>query len=251
MKEQIHTIPVNEAFETEEECPFCYLERRAEQSALRYVAGAGASYMEPDVRAATDRRGFCRHHMKTLHDYGNTLGNALILQTHMAGLLEEFQTEQDRFCRPEKKTLFSRKKSSQEQPWWERLEERVTSCYLCDKIDYNMERYLCTFFVLLREPEFRTKVEHCRGFCLQHFAQLLREAQTQLPAGQQDWFYDTVPVLMREQLLRVKEDLDWFVAKHDYRNASAPWNHAQDAVARTMQKLEGGYPADPALRHDR
>ena len=43
MKEQIHTIPVNEAFEAGDECPFCFLERKAEQSAIRYVAGAGAS----------------------------------------------------------------------------------------------------------------------------------------------------------------------------------------------------------------
>ena len=49
----------------------------------------------------------------------------------------------------------------------------------------------------------------------------------------------------------IKEDLDWFIAKHDYRNSSAPWKNSQDAVPRTMQKLEGLYPADPVYRHDR
>ena len=66
MKEQIDTIPVNDAFAAEDECPFCWLERKAEQSTIRYVAGPGASYMEPDVRAATDKAGFCATHMEKL-----------------------------------------------------------------------------------------------------------------------------------------------------------------------------------------
>ena len=45
MREQIDTIPVNEAFDTGDECPFCILARKAEQSAIRYVIGPGASYM--------------------------------------------------------------------------------------------------------------------------------------------------------------------------------------------------------------
>ena len=253
MKEMIHTIPVNEAFEAQDECPFCYLERQAEQSAIRYVAGNGASYMEPDVRAATDRKGFCGVHMKKLYDYGNALGNALILQTHMAGLIEDFQYQRENFQAPAKKSLFGRKKAqvTEEEPYWKKLQETVCSCYICDKIDYNTQRYLATFFILLREPEFRAKVENSKGFCLRHFAQLLEMAEQELQNAHHEWFYKTVFDLMEDHLIRVKEDLDWFVAKHDYRNASAPWKNSQDAVPRTMQKLEGIYPADPVYRHDR
>ena len=89
MKEKIYTIPVNDAFLSGDECPFCFLEREAERSTLRYVAGPGASYMEPEVRAATDAVGFCPTHIKTLYDYGNTLGSALMLQTYYAGLIED------------------------------------------------------------------------------------------------------------------------------------------------------------------
>ena len=48
------------------------------------------------MRARTDAVGFCREHMKKLYDYGNALGSALILQTHMAGLLEEFEMPPNR-----------------------------------------------------------------------------------------------------------------------------------------------------------
>ena len=48
MKETIYTIPLNDAFHAEDECPFCYLERDAEQHALEFILGSQASYMEQD-----------------------------------------------------------------------------------------------------------------------------------------------------------------------------------------------------------
>ena len=91
----------------------------------------------------------------------------------------------------------------------------------------------------LENHELRTKL-----------ARFMEMAETELQNAHHEWFYNTILPLMEDNLVRVKEDLDWFVAKHDYRNASAPWKNAQDSVARTMQKLEGGYPADPVLRKD-
>ena len=38
MKESIHTIPLMDAFKAEDECPFCYLEREAEQHAISVPA---------------------------------------------------------------------------------------------------------------------------------------------------------------------------------------------------------------------
>ena len=251
MREQIDTIPVNDAFASGDECPFCYLERKAEQSTIRYVAGPGASYMEPDVRAATDKAGFCREHMKKLYDYGNALGNALMLQTYYAGLLEELQEQLDHYDLAPQKGLFNKKRQESGETPYARLRERLSSCAVCEKVDYNMERYFETFYYLLKEPEFRAKVEGSKGFCMRHFCRLLETAEEHLPNGQRQWFYPTVFSLMEENMHRVKEDLDWFVAKFDYRNANAPWKNSQDAVQRTMQKLEGIYPADPVYRHDR
>ena len=250
MKEQIQTIPVNEAFDSGDECPFCWLERKAEQSAIRYVVGHGASYMEPDVRGATDAKGFCPQHLKKLHDYGNILGCALILQTHYAGLLEEFQAEAAAFETPAKKPLFGRKKPSEKEPYWQRLQEKTGRCYLCDKNEYNMKRYYDTFFVLLKEPEFRAKVESSKGLCMRHFVKLLELAKEDLPNGQRDWFYQTLIPLTRENLVRVKVDLDHFVSMFDYRSAGKDWKNSRDAVSRAMQKLRGLHPADPPFKMD-
>ena len=251
MREQIDTIPVHEAFSSGDECPFCYLERMSEQKTIRYILGPGASYMEPDVRGATDSKGFCREHFQKLYHFGNALGNALIMQTYMAVLLEEFQKEAKGFEAPGRKPLFGGKKEAAGESGlavW--AKKKHSSCFLCDRLAYNMRRYYKTFFVLLKEPEFREKVASSKGFCMRHFAQLLELAKEDLPGSQRQWFAETVVPLMQENLVRVKGDLDHFVSMFDYRSAGKDWKNARDAVSRSMQKLQGLHPADPPFKMD-
>ncbi len=247
MKEQIDTIPVSEAYESADECPFCYLERQAEQRAIRLVLGPAATYMEPDMRANTDKKGFCREHFKKMYDYGNSLGSALIMQTYYVGLIKELERQLDDFELPAKKGLFS-KKQQEDLPLLQWAKEKNSTCFLCDKLAYNMRRYYATFFHMIKDAQFRQKVEQSKGMCMCHFEQLLEMAEEFLSNDQRDWFYTTVTKLMRENLARVQGDLDWFVQKFDYRNASAPWKNSQDAVSRSMQKLKGQYPADPPFK---
>ena len=47
MKENIATIPLIKAFNTKDECPFCNLEREAEQHAVSFILGS--AYMEDDL----------------------------------------------------------------------------------------------------------------------------------------------------------------------------------------------------------
>lgn len=250
MREKLDTIPINDAFDSGDECPFCYLERQAEQRAIKYTIGPGASYMEPEIRSITDWGGFCRHHFKMMHDYGNGLGCALILQTYYTGVLMGLEARLDDYELPQKKGLFRKKPARQEEdPLITWMQEKQDSCFICNQIRENMQRYADTFFAMLKDSEFRTKVENSKGFCMHHFRMLLEEAEKSLPNGQREWFRETIPALMQENLLRVKADLDRFVMKHDYRNAELPWENARDAVSRGMQKLQGGYPADPVFRN--
>ncbi len=250
MKQELHTYPVAEAFASADECPFCHLQRQTEQRAIRYFAGPGASYMEPTVRGITNETGFCPDHTKKLYDYGNALGNALMLQTHCEWLLQQLHEELDNYEIPTKKGLFQKKKPPQATPYWQRLQQQVLRCAICDRVEDNMQRQYQIFFSLLSEPEFCRMVEASKGFCIGHFARLLQEAQTHLPQKYAQWFYPTAHKVMEENLQRVKDDLDWLIAKYDYRNADQPWNNARDALQRAMQKLSGIYPADPPYRKD-
>lgn len=245
MREQIDTIPISEAFESGDECPFCYLERKAEQSALRYIAGPGASYMEPDVRAVTDETGFCTAHMQKLYDYGNSLGAALMLQSHMARLIKILDNAE--MPTPQKKPLFG-KRPAQDNPFRNRLLEQCSKCYLCDKLEYNRNRYFHAFFVMLRDKDFQNTFASSKGVCLRHFGTLLEKAPEELPEKLQGWFYDTAYQITLENFCRVKEDLDWFIDKHDYRNAGADWKNARDALSRSMEKIQGLHPADPPYK---
>lgn len=247
MKEVIETTPVIEAFESGDECPFCYLERWAEQRAINYVAGPCASYMEPEIRAITDREGFCGNHLKKLYDYGNSLGNALMLQTHFIDLNRELTKALEQFSAPGKRKLFQK---PEEPSILNSLRSRNHSCYLCSRVENSMKRYFATFYNLIKNEEFRSKVEQSKGFCLRHFEQLLESAADHLPNGQSQWFYAAIPALMKENLARVQGDLDWFIAKFDYRNAAADWKNSKDAVSRSMQKLQGLHPADPPYKKD-
>ena len=81
MKEKLYTIPVNDAFARDCECPICAMRKTLEDNAVAYTMGS--SYMEDDVRMETDRLGFCSPHMQMLLEQKNKLGLALILKTHI------------------------------------------------------------------------------------------------------------------------------------------------------------------------
>lgn len=248
MKVQLHTSPVTEAFLSPDECPFCLLEKDAERRAIRFFAGAGASYMEPEIRGLTNRSGFCGSHLKKLYDYGNVLGTALMLQTHMEDIFLQLEVLSKNCGGTEKKGLFKTRSSA--QPAWEQLQQRVDRCAICNQVEESMARHYEVFFALLEEPVFRTYVEQCKGFCMHHFARLLQEADRYLPGKFAPWFYPTVYRVMQENFMRVKKDLDLLIAKHDYRNADLDWGNAKDSVPRAMQKLSGIYPADKPYRKE-
>ncbi len=60
MKEKIYTIPVNEAYDTDCECPLCHLEKQLETKAIDYALGA--AMMEPDYRMESNEKGCHTYH---------------------------------------------------------------------------------------------------------------------------------------------------------------------------------------------
>ena len=42
--------------------------------------------------------------------------------------------------------------------------------------------------------------------------------------------------IFQENLARVRDDLEWFTDKFDYRNADAPWKNSKDALIRAILK---------------
>lgn len=252
MKENIATIPLMDAFHANDECPFCYLEREAEQHAISFILGS--AYMEDDIREDTDNTGFCRHHFKMMYDYGNRLGSALILSTHLKKFNQELARELENFT-PERSNLFKRIKrteagaSAAKTPLGAWIAAKEQSCYVCNHYKEIYNRYLDTFFHLYRKnKEFRELFESSKGFCLPHFGDLIECAEDKLSDPEKKEFYPKAFALMQENLERVQKEVSWFVDKNDYRNKDKDWGSSADSVQRAMQKCTGGYPADPVFK---
>jgi hypothetical protein len=246
MKEQLYTIPLNDAVNANDECPFCFIERKIEQDTMDFVLGNASSYMEADIRDMTDREGFCRTHFKRMFDYGNTLGNAWILKTHYMRILREMHSRFADFA-PGKASLKDRfRKAAAEgnaiASW---VTEKEKSCYICNRFDEVYTRYLDTFFYMFRHDEdFKEKVVNGKGFCLLHFRDMCLAADRTLGDKEKEEFYRVMLPLMERNMERISEDVAWMVEKFDYQNAGADWKNSRDAIQRGMQKLKGGYPGD-------
>lgn len=255
MKEKLYTIPLMDAFRAEDECPFCYIERELEHHALDFVLGSEVSYMQDDIREQTDKLGFCREHMHKMFRYGNSLGSALILDTHMKKVSEELRKEIKKFTTLSKIGFGDRVRKDADAVAGNNnvsqfIHAKKETCYVCNHIKMNYDRYVGAFFLLFKkgEKEFIDLVKSGKGFCLPHFADILDAAPLYLSAKEQGELRAILFPQMEENLKRLQEEVDWYESKFDYRYKDADWKTSKDAVQRAMQKVVGGYPADDVYR---
>lgn len=246
MKEKLYMIPVNDAFHTDCECPVCRMYDLLETNAIDFTMGP--SYMEDDVRMETDRIGFCRHHTELLYLNQNRLGLALMLKTHMDHLITDMEklTADDTGNTASKSGGLFRKKtasSTDSSPVTAYIHNLGNSCYVCNRIKDMYERYLATVFYLYRTDEaFRETFRSGKGFCTPHYGALREMAAKELSGSHLTDFIADLDRLYIENMKRVRDDLEWFTDKFDYRNADAPWKNSKDALPRAAKKVVG--PAD-------
>ena len=232
MAEQLFTIPVNEAFEGDSECPFCEMYHSIENSAIEFTLGP--SYMEDDNREVTDRLGFCSVHVRQLYARKNRLGLALMMNTHMNRLLKDLKAAADQG--PGERGGFLSKKTG-EAPVVKLIHTVESTCFVCQRITPVFDRYVDTFFYLRKkDPEFKGKVGGCKGFCLSHYGRLYEEGGKRL-GKDADALYEVLNKVFFENLERVNADTSWFIDKFDHRNADKPWNNSRDALPRAITKV--------------
>ena len=249
MKEKLYTIPLNDAVNAMDECPFCNIERKIEQDMMDFVLGSGSSYMESDVREQTDKAGFCRMHFKKMYDYGNTLGNAWIMKTHMKEMIFEMKKAMAQHKPNQTGGLFRKKTETGINSVSKWVQEKEKSCYICNQFRDHYDRYMDTFFELYKkDTSFREKIQNGKGFCIPHFGDLCEAAESRLKEKEQGDFFTVLFSFMENSMNRLYEDDAWLIEKFDYRNKDADWKNSKDALQNCMQKLKGGYPADPIYK---
>lgn len=233
MKEKLYTIPVNDAFIEDCECPICHMVKTLETNAIEFTMGP--SYMEDDIRAETDKVGFCKHHLRMLYENQNRLGLALILKTHMEKSIKHLESLSTTKMKSSTSLFKKKQESSAVVAYIKKLE---SSCFICNKINVTLERYIATIFSLYQnDAMFRMKFTNSKGFCTSHYGLLYEEASKYLHGNQLDQFSKELNDLYFHNIKRVKDDLEWFIDKFDYRYANEPWKNSKDALPRTMVKI--------------
>lgn len=241
MKEKIYTIPVNDAYDTDCECPLCLLESRLEEQEVEYCLGA--AMMEPDFRVDSNKTGYCRRHFSMMLDKPKKLPLALVLDTH----LDDVRQTIDKLCDKAEK-LSSAKRGLFNKNGTDKTAAELTSflttlgdsCVICKKTAHTMDRYADVLLYMWAEDDaFREKFDRSKGVCLKHFKLLVDTLPKSLKGEKADSFLAALLKKEKQELKRIQEDIHKFTLKFDYRNQAMDWGTAKDAPLRTIEKLDG------------
>ncbi len=236
MKYKIETIPVWDAFGTGSECPFCLLEKEAEERYIGFFLGN--SVMVPEMRVEVNSTGFCRTHYPMLF--------ATRKNRHSLGLISHTRLSES--GKQEKRLLSallgSAGKSRGKKELAaaaEFLTRETEQCMICSRIEETLKRYIFTALYLWKidEEGFRKTYAASKGFCRHHLASLLGMAGEVLPAAlMREWLEATISV-ESESCGRLESELLWYTQKFDFQNTEKPWGRSKDALERAIQKLTG------------
>lgn len=222
MREDITSIPVSEVFEPRDGCPICRMRDMLEDRIVDYIVGAAK--MEPDVRIETNRLGFCYDHFCMMMKKQKRLGVALILESHLA------EVEKQVFEGP---PIIGRSSKKQAQS----AEKTTGSCFVCEKVDWSMERMLATVCRLWEnEKDFRRLFDEQTALCLPHFSLLVGTAERKMEKKAAPEFTKAASKLCRTYLTALRADVSHFCEMFDYRNSgeNADWGNSKDAVERAV-----------------
>ena len=227
--EQIYTIPVNEAFDLVSEkgecgCPICLLYKKLQRDEIDKILGA--SMMEPDIRQMTNEEGFCLSHYEIMLTKKRMLGMALMMESHLADV--------------KKRMLGSVIIGDKRRAAISSLGELEESCYVCSRIDKNLEAMISTVVYLFEsDGEFKKKFLKAPYFCLPHYRRMLEYAAKRMSKRSYSEFYDAAFAVNERYIDTLTSDVSWFCKKFDYRYDSEPWYNSKDSVKRSVKFLSG------------
>ncbi len=242
MKETIYTIPVNDAYEAGHPCPLCTLQQKLDSDLVEYYLGP--ALMEPDVRKTTNEKGFCQKHLTDLYcSEENRLGLGLTLHTHIDDLINDLHPGIEA-CRPgSKKNLFKGREKDYRKNIREmaqRVKKREDGCVICDRLENTMDRYLdVIFYQYFIDADFKKRFDEGQGYCLPHLSFLMYGAAKYLNQNQAAEFLTQLSCLEKRCLETLRDDVEWYTLKYDYRNQDKSWKNSKDALPRAIRRLSG------------
>ena len=155
----------------------------------------------------------------------NRLSLALMLQTH----LEEVDRQ-----------LFSRKKLFEPKNARKaKLSQINESCFVCEKVDWGMERLMRTFFEMSSHSDIKQLLSEQEYICLPHFDLLQSLAPAYLQKYELDSFNKLISSLTENYIAVLYKDVSQYCSMYDYRNTGkdADWGNSRDSIERAVKFL--------------
>ncbi len=217
----IDTGLIKDKFKEDCECPLCEIKQIVEEQFLYEFLNDAV--MEDNTRIKVGKEGFCARHFDMLFIRQNKLSVALQVGTRV-DKLGEFITQI--------KGVKAGKKQAKA------IENSFKTCAICDYVNQSMVKYYKTIAQLfLKEKPFLKTLLATKGFCLEHYAELLKySSYAGFMAGE---YVNVLSGVQTRHLERVQKELTAFCDSHDYRNAGKPLGNAETALPRMRTKLYG------------
>ncbi len=239
MKETIYTIPINEAFDAQSFCPFCFMHKKLEEDAIAYTLGP--AMMEVDFRTITNEKGFCQKHISELGAQSKALPLSLVFESHLTEIEKLFNVD----FSSSGGGLFS-KKEDVKKTFAASMQKLSSSCTVCSRIENTMSHYTNSFFYMLKkEKGFLEKVLSSDGFCMEHFALLCTSALDFLSDSEYQKLFVPIIELQKKRMEENHTHITNFSQSFDYRNIGKEAKFPKDILHKTSMFLNGEFTPKP------
>jgi hypothetical protein len=219
MKYHISTGLIVEKFNEDHVCPLCEIKNIVENGLVYEFLNDAV--MEDNTRILVNKTGFCAHHFDLLFSNKNKLSLALQVSTRTDKMLDLFNPS----------VLSPKKKADQ-------IDGSIKSCVICNLIEESMVKYYKTVAQMYyNEPDFYKTLIKTKGFCVHHFAELLRYSNYAKKYKKE--YVDMLYNVQKRSFEGLKTDLNEFCYSHDYRKTKLPASVAEEALKNIRIKLYG------------
>lgn len=222
MKENIYTIPVNEAFSVSGGCPICRMKNALETSECERITGA--AMMEPDVRTETNKSGFCKKHFDSICESGKALPVSLILESHLDYIDRCFD-----YVPPKRKYNEMASK----------LHIQNNDCYVCSRIKRFLSFEMDALFTMLSDADFQKKFDEAEYFCLPHLETLVSYAPARMGKKDSETFIKKLLDKERAYFSKLKTDVSDFAKTFDHRFSDEDFPNAKGSIERSIKAIIG------------
>lgn len=245
MKEQLETIPVNDAINGGTECTLCFLLNKENNRLRNYFTGN--SVMQNDIRKRTNKTGFCPEHFTGLLEVeGTHQGLALMAHTHFKKAMRRVRETTSKLkeeCKkkPGNNPLSKSKKTRNLLKAYSGLVmEYESECLICTRLDEAQNRYMFTICHLYKmEDEFRSRFAQLCSICQHHLPALLDYGFSFMPEKVFNPFALAALNLFEKEFFDLERSLGSFTQKFKHDNTGKSSGNSKQPLPSMIKKIVG------------